>query len=567
MGIPFYFKKLTNEFENIIIDTLPSDRSCSRLFLDFNGGIHHCSSELKKSLNENNVTLNELDFETKLIKEVCNYLEYLCNYVNPSELLYISVDGIAPMAKIAQQRKRRYFNDWKKKQVLEKLDVNSNEYDILLNEWNSNAITPGTSFMYKLMKNIEVFIMELEKKMNINIILSSCFEKGEGEHKIFNYIHQNLYHDINNNEYTDVIYGLDADLILLSMLSKNINNTYLLREPTNFKRDKSPERFLYLDVSCVKKQLVNQFANKLGITNYNKDNEQNFIKNYVFLTFLLGNDFLPNLSYLKLQNDGLEMLLDVYKSVFEELQTSDMNHDNEVHIINMDNDINWIFFYKLIEELSSTEDENFVTAEYEYYENTKLKLHSFMKANKSESILELKKIEYLPVTQKFPKVIQSNISSGWRSNYYYHLFEKNINSDIINRVCRMYINGLKWTCDYYFNRKTNWSWYYKFSYSPTILDIYNYLNMNFIQTKTIDDIYENSVVDDDVPSTNIEQLLMVLPPSSINLIPIDFRKYVHDVSLGQTHNFPTSFKINTFMKKLLHECNSESLHLREQIHL
>ena len=46
---------------------------------------------------------------------------------------------------------------------------------------------------------------------------------GEGEHKIFNYI------KINDNNKKIIIHGLDADLIILSLMSHK-DNIYLMRE-------------------------------------------------------------------------------------------------------------------------------------------------------------------------------------------------------------------------------------------------------------------------------------------------------------------------------------------------
>ena len=65
---------------------------------------------------------------------------------------------------------------------------------------------------------------------NIQVIMSGCREVGEGEHKIMNYINEN---PIEGNNF---IHGLDADLIMLSLINKS--NIYLLRESqTEVKND------------------------------------------------------------------------------------------------------------------------------------------------------------------------------------------------------------------------------------------------------------------------------------------------------------------------------------------
>ena len=109
------------------------------------------------------------------------------------------------------------------------------------------------------------------------------------------------------NKKNNVIYGLDADLIMLSLLRNN--NIYLLREPTYLKLQNN-EPYLYVSIEELKKNLIlfykHYFHNIDNLTEY-----------YVFLCFLIGNDFIPHLSFLKFKNNGLEILLSYYKKVYD----------------------------------------------------------------------------------------------------------------------------------------------------------------------------------------------------------------------------------------------------------
>ena len=122
-----------------------------------------------------------------------------------------------------QQRQRRF------RSVLygevQKIKKNLKIHDDVYN-WDTNAITPGTKFMEKLSKNLESFLKTSPIFDGLEIIFSNSNVPGEGEHKIFNYIKNNIKF---LTEKTLSVYGLDADLIMLSMASQQ-DNIFLLRE-------------------------------------------------------------------------------------------------------------------------------------------------------------------------------------------------------------------------------------------------------------------------------------------------------------------------------------------------
>ena len=92
-------------------------------------------------------------------------------------------------------------------------------------------------------------------------------------------------------------------------------------------------------------------------------------------------------------------------------------------------------------------------------------------------------------------------------------------------LCRLYIESLYWTINYYINGCIAWRWYNPYNIAPFLSDIYKYL-------LTINTI---SINKDNIPYKPDEQLKIVLPPSSFSLIkdkpklphyyyPIDFKE-------------------------------------------
>lgn len=491
MGIPLYFNKITNQYKNVVHS---NKQKCDRLFLDFNGIIHNVVNTIKSQVA---IDMPLDEFEELLIEKIIEYMDYVCAYASPSKLLYICIDGVAPLPKIIQQRKRRYFSNW----IHSKTNENNTYH------WDSNAISPGTSFMLKLNKNLRRYVQT--KTLTYEIILSDSSEKGEGEHKIFDYIH---FHEPSNN--IDVIYGLDADLIMLSLICSKTKK-FLLREPQYFHNSNSDKPFLWFNVETFKYNLINYYDNKIDI------------HSYVFLCFLLGNDFLPNLSYLKIVNDGIDKIIKAYINV------SERYHKPIIYVIEYDKyEIDISIFTSLIYELKSKEDIEMKELHNNYYKKT--------------MIFKNTKAKYENYGVSFKNKRMKNVfdNTNWRPLYYTNLFDMNIHcDDTISKSCKNYIEGLFWTMNYYFNKKIVNNWYYIYNYSPTMLDMYNYCEVtktNFSQEEKVIDI-----------SPQI-QLMIILPIQSIEVLPDDLKAAMQSNNI--IHMYPIKFDIESYMKYKLHEC-------------
>ena len=265
---------------------------------------------------------------------IFKYIDKVVMIVKPKQLLYLALDGVAPRAKMNQQRQRRFRSalDRMNKQS-QHTPNNDNLQSHSAFTFDSNCITPGTEFMSRLSSNIIYYIRrKLNEDLlwrNMRVIFSGSEVPGEGEHKIMLYIrHMKMQSDYDVS-LRHCIYGLDADLIMLSLVTHEPNFA-LLREEVIFggqnnKKDgrkqlKKLNEFQCLHVSLLRQYLDIEYSAALNHTlvEFPYDIER-IIDDIVFLAILVGNDFLPHLPTIDIGEGGLDTLYELYKKLLPTL--------------------------------------------------------------------------------------------------------------------------------------------------------------------------------------------------------------------------------------------------------
>jgi len=522
MGIPFYFKSIVRKFPEIIQPYNPKTTTTTRLFLDFNSIIHTCARQTIESWDNPSDTRL---IEDKIIANIIDFVNTLVAHVSPTTLVYVAVDGICPRAKMNQQRKRRFMTAWRNTIVDHFRQTNGMKYTT----WDSNAITPGTKFM----NNLDVALHNFAKTNHMWKV-SGSNEKGEGEHKIFDYINNNP------TQGTDTIYGLDADLILLSLLNSNKGHTIrLLRERPAFDIGvRVAAEYLTLDINSLGNSLVQTYSLA------NSTHEQT-IKDYVMACSLLGNDFLPPLSHLKIKEDGIDIIMNTYKSCLEETGQP----------LVAGTTINNVALYNIIGKLAANENAQMKDV-WEIWMGRQFRVDK-RKTNKLDIIQS--ELDNYPTIHKYPASKINPTVPGWHDDYYEHLFHP---CNDVAEICDSYIHGLHWVARYYMDYSSaSHSWYYKHNYSPLINDLHSRLRnviYNVSGSGTIDDI--TTKTDETFASmyaTPALQLLMVLPPQSISLLPQRLQPLMQSVTHRCLHYYPKGFNISTFLKGYLWECSPQ----------
>ena len=476
MGIPSYFSYIVKNHANIIKKINYLDK-IDNFYLDSNSIIYD-TLRLIGEKYENDDT----KFEKLLIKETIKKLNEYINLISPKKTLIIAFDGVAPVAKLEQQRTRRY-----KSYLLSKLTSEINKSS--KTTWNKTAITPGTKFMSKLGKQItKYYNTKFNNINNINIIISDSNEVGEGEHKIFNYIRQNSIFHKNTNT---LIYGLDADLIMLSLNHLHIsNNIYLYRETPEFIKsidnELEPNENYYMDIPILADAIV---YNLTGIKKFDK----NVLHDYIFICLLLGNDFLPHFPSLNIRTSGIHTIMATYKNII---------NTKNIHLCDKSN-IKWSNLKILVEALSEQEHNNIKN---EYKIRNKLEKKFYPNNTIDEKLYRLQNI---PTKRRENEKYIDPFNYYWECRYYEKLFDIDINKAYKQCICINYLEGLEWVFKYYTIGCIDWRWKYKYHYPPLLNDLKNYIPS-----------WGTSMIEKNAnePVSDVVQLSYVLPKCSLNLL-------------------------------------------------
>lgn len=491
MGIPSYFSYIVKNHPNIIKKYMKDVLKVDNLYLDCNSIIYDVYSKLEVDKLTENIAISII---TKVILKIEEYI----SIVKPSKTVYIALDGVAPVAKLEQQRSRRY-KSWYQNEIARQIFKKEKE-DV----WNTTSITPGTKFMNLLNSRMTSHFSNnnADRYQLSQIIVSGSNESGEGEHKLFDYIRRNKEKHLTE---TTFIYGLDADLIMLSINHLPVcPNIYLFRETPHFIKfiDSSlePEENYYLDIPEL----------SLAIANYMNNGEEqglmnNRIYDYIFLCFFLGNDFLPHFPALNIRTGGVDKMINAYKATIG--GTNNYMTDGQ--------NIHWNNVRKVVQRLAELE-ETFIIKEHRSrnYKQKQMLPNGTPELPNGTPEEEFRIFELTPMYDRDMEHYINPVKTDWQKRYYRGLFGIRHDSEQyeqqIKAISINYLEGLEWTMKYYTIGCPNWRYKYKYNYPPLLQDLIRYVpvfNKEFVPS-----INPN-------PVSEIVQLCYVLPRPHLNLLP------------------------------------------------
>jgi len=370
MGVPTFFRWCCVRYPKIIRDTIerepveidgrmvPIDLDedapngdFDSLYLDMNGIIHPCCHPEDGPAPED---------EEHMYENIFLYLDRLFRIVRPKKMVYMAIDGVAPRAKMNQQRARR-FRAAQEREEMER------EQETLRADWeaegrtlpnrksskffDSNVITPGTNFLHKMSEALRYYIHDrmtndpLWQKLKFRVVMSDANIPAEGEHKFMSFIRIQRAQPNYDPNMRHCIYGADADLIMLALATHEAH-VAIIREVVVPKAEKKctlcggtghvasectgeaeeiedvgvQKPFQILSIPVMRQYLAIQFGELEHRMPASLPYDfERCIDDFVFMCFFVGNDFLPHMPSLSIRDGSIDQMMSLYVEILPTL--------------------------------------------------------------------------------------------------------------------------------------------------------------------------------------------------------------------------------------------------------
>ncbi|VDO33176.1 unnamed protein product [Haemonchus placei] len=583
MGVPKFYRWISERYpclSEVISDTeIPE---FDNLYLDMNGIIHNCS-------HPNDDDVNFRISQEQIFCDIFAYIDKLFNIIRPQKVFFLAVDGVAPRAKMNQQRARRFMSA---RTAAEQEQAHVRKGGKLPTEkrFDSNCITPGTVFMAELHQALSSWLnVKIDKDPlwhNIRVYLSGHDCPGEGEHKIMEFIRHERIADGYDPNTRHCMYGLDADLLMLGICSHEPHFS-LLREEVKFSRPPSKKsgagsaqranpsqtNFHLLHLSLLREYLSWEFDPLKASLPFPYDVDR-IVDDWVLMGFLVGNDFIPHLPHVHIHDDALPLLYQTYIQILPTLDGY-INESGILHLKRFEvflkafaaNDRK--HFLQIMEDESylrskrcqephgqNTEESSLSSTDSnderdETTEDSLLDEAAFVSSDEEEDTAE--------AANRIPdgglpsaSYLLTHLNSGWfncwtktvsnsfrrhkRSYYREKLQYENITKTELRQQAEGYVRAIQWNLHYYYRGCVSWNWFYPHHYSPYISDVVDFSDMDMS--------FELGQ-----PFKPFEQLLAVLPTASAECLPQPLRDLMCNKESPISDFYPTDFRTDLNGKK------------------
>ena len=520
-----------------------------------------------------------------MVEAIFEYIDFIVSVVRPRRLLFMAIDGVAPRAKMNQQRSRR-FKSIAAAEDAAKMDKQlralvCKEFERRGLEppprrsrepFDYNCITPGTEFMELVSDGLRWYVAQRQSSdpawRDLQVVVSDSNIPGEGEHKLMEFIRNQRMQPDYDPSTSHCIYGLDADLLFLSLVTHEANFSVLREQVTQNARvcnrcgkaghmvrdcpvaipfvprvdgtGKSSvvmQQFQFVDIPILKEYLEMELKPKdTSSLSFEWDIER-ASDDFVLMNFLVGNDFLPHIPCLDIREGAIDVLMYKYRELLPTMggyiaTNGNVNFSRLGMLVkavaNLEDDI-------LCSRANAAESQWKPPPEKSLFDQSETELKSVTDEEVKKEMSRMKKDQLLNSEQE-PNVVKPG-TEGWRNRYWSRKFgreEGEKDTEFINQVCHSFLDGMVWVLQYYFQGCLDWSWFFPYHYPPTARDMANVDWDNFVPSLAARGTTK--------PFTPLEQLMAVLPPGSAWCLPKPFAHLMTAKESPLLEYYPLTFK-------------------------
>lgn len=497
MGIPSFYRHLCKRHPELISRDV---KETEWLALDFNCAMYHVLHKMPDYDPDQKVA-----WEKNFRKEICAYLTTIVDLVNPKGV-YVSCDGVVCAAKRRQQRLRRFKGPWVSA-------VEDQLRGVTKVRWDQNALTPGTAFMTALGKDLVKTGSAIQKR-GIPCIVSTTEEPGEGEHKLMKHLR------VLDSLESCVIYGLDADLLLLAMLLVKERGApvHLLREAQEFEQSNTGWCTVdiprLIDILLPSRERVDDFVAAMS---------------------LLGNDFVPKSLTHTVRDDGIPGLIETMKTLWSQGRS-----------LIVSDKIDGISLRAIVAAMASEEQPNLVK--------------TCVGAIRQQSRHYADPVEAWQASpSRWATILglydsrNRCLKSAWKSTYMGWLHDTRTDSE--------YLATLSWVYDYYKGRPVDLGWAYEPHLPPLWSDLIESIGSNIESPPIIYEAYLPAWIHllAVLPETSAKTLLKKSQLSLIKSHPLYWPTQFSLFDVGASQIWQTEAVIPVIPESLLRDLNKGDL--------
>jgi 5'-3' exoribonuclease 1 len=402
---------------------------------------------------------------------------------------------------------------------------------------------------------------------NLTVIFSGHDIPGEGEHKIMQHIRSMKEQPHYQPNTRHCIYGQDADLIMLGLVTHEPHFT-ILREIIDFSFGRSSANtlkevkkftkesdFQLLHLSVLREYLAMTFCSD-PVVNYDLER---CLDDFVFLTFLVGNDFLPHMPTLDIGDGAFDLLFTLYTDQRTTWPSDNpyLTHDGEicdphrlegflaaVGAVETDiliqkekDDAEYVKKKRKWDKRdgrapSGPTDEELAAREEAAQQDFLTMVEQMLEKIKLSDPKDKPYVEgWQPITQAGEK--------DFKGRYYFEKMKMTpLDKQAHWELRKSYMEGLIWCLAYYYKGCISWGWFYPYHYGPMLSDLLDVPRM-----------FEEIKFEIGTPLTPFQQLMGCLPPASAELVPKPYRWLMMDPASPILHFYPRTFVVDMNGKK------------------